>query len=234
MEDVQGERARIRCHISFLIFTWELRQLPKGWKWFRLRSDCTWTSWEGGGARSRCWQLSSRTVSGTPCVPCFPPYNMWTGFGAKRSFNFIRWIRWCSKNTQARPHWSLRSWECGSSGSFPARFQSWKSPQRCSIECCAARLAPGWERWWPCCVFWPTDEGATALMFYRPARCRSVARLSPHLLTETRGVPIFSRLGKLRPRILFTGAEGKGHGCREQRRPIDWGGNLTNFMEPCF
>lgn len=58
-----------------LIFTWEPRRLLKGWKWLRLRSDCTWTSWEGGGARSRCWQLSSRTESGKPCVPCFPPYN---------------------------------------------------------------------------------------------------------------------------------------------------------------
>lgn len=144
------------------------------------------------------------------------------------------WIRWCSKNTQAQPHWSPRSWECGSSGSFPAHFQSWKSPQRCSTGCRAARLAPGWERWWPCCVFWPTDEGAAALTLCRPARCRAVARLSPHLLTETRGVPVFSRLGKLRPRILFTGAEGKRHGCREQRRPIDWGGHLTNFMEPWF
>lgn len=53
------------------------------------------------------------------------------------------------------------------------------------------------------------------------SRCRAVAQLSSHLLTETRGVPVFSRLGKLRPRILFTGAEGKGHGCGEQRRPID-------------
>lgn len=70
-----GRKGDKRVLLLFLIFTWELRRLLKGWKWFRLRSDCTWTSWEGGGARSRCWQLSSRTESGTPCDPCFPPYN---------------------------------------------------------------------------------------------------------------------------------------------------------------
>lgn len=48
----------------------------------------------------------------------------------------------------------------------------------------------------------------------------TLSQLESHLLAETCGDSFFSRLGKLRPRFFLTGAESKGHGCREQKRPF--------------
>lgn len=77
-------------------------------------------------------------------------------------------------------------------------------------------------------------KGATVLMSCCPARCRTSARLSPHLLTEPSRVPFFGRLRKLRPRFFFTGAESKGHGCREQKMPFYWWCNFTNVTGSVF